>query len=99
MTTEGPEWLERQLEWLEAIDEQQSQKETPTVTTYWFKPKPEAVRAVELAMIVVLLQLLAATDVATITDFKTWAIGIGTGVAHAGIKATLALLGEGGFTK
>lgn len=95
--TEGPEWVEQELRRIEIREWIEQGREEPAVIEYWWKPKPEAVRAVVIAGLIVLLQMLATTDVTTIEDWRAWAIGLGAGVLHAVVTAALAQFGPGGF--
>ena len=61
---------------------------------YSFKLNEEAIWFVLVAAGTVVLQSLATLDLATITDWRTWAIGLGVAALRAGAGATLSLLAQ-----
>ncbi|PZM91983.1 MAG: hypothetical protein DIU79_12290 [Actinobacteria bacterium] len=66
---------------------------------YVFKPRPEAVWFVLVAVLTVLMQALAEFDPEAITDWRAWAIGIGAAMVRALGAAVLVLLGKGEIAK
>jgi len=56
---------------------------------YVFKAAPELAWSLIVSMSTVLLLALLQFDPTTITDWKTWAIGLGAGAVRAGAGATL----------
>lgn len=67
---------------------------------YWFKPKPEAVRAIVVAILGAIIALANTTDLTTLsgwTEWRGWLIGLLLAGLQAGGAALLAQLGKGGF--
>lgn len=50
---------------------------------YIFKPAPEVVRGLFIAVATVVLQMLIATDLTRVTDWRTWAIALAAAAVHA----------------
>lgn len=65
---------------------------------YWYKPAPEAIRFMFVAVVTVLLTTIVTTDFSTITDWPAWLLGAGVAAIQAAASAILASLGSGGFT-
>lgn len=59
---------------------------------YDFRVKPELTWAVVVAVATVVGEALIALDPATIADWQTWALGVLTGSARAGIAVFIAML-------
>ncbi len=67
---------------------------------YLFKPRPETVRAIGIAVLVAVMTTVASTDftqLASWLDWKVWLIGTAAGAVHALAVAVLAHLGTGGI--
>jgi hypothetical protein len=76
------------------------QKGSSDMSEYWFKPAPEAVRAVIIAAFVAAIGILSGVDFTDMTSLHEWqalAIGVLSGAAHAAFVAIQAQLGPGGF--
>lgn len=51
--------------------------------SYTFKMLPESVRAVLIAVAIVVLQLIVSTDLAKIESWRVWLTGVAVAAAHA----------------
>lgn len=59
---------------------------------YEFRKLDEAIWAVGIAVAVSVFQALVTFDPETITDYKTWAVGIVAGAVRAAAGAAIAFL-------
>lgn len=59
---------------------------------YTFKGLPESVRSILIAVAVVALQIIVATDFTKIESWSTWIIALGAAIAHALAVAILSAL-------
>ena len=67
-------------------------------TKYSFQPKPEFFWFIAVAAITVGVQALVEFDPETITNWESWAIGIGAAMVRAAAGAFLAYVAKHGWT-
>lgn len=61
---------------------------------YIYKPKPEVVWAIAIAVLTPLLVTMATFDPETITDWRVWAVGVVAAMVRALGGAILAAIGS-----
>jgi hypothetical protein len=66
--------------------------------SYTFKPKPELIWFIAVAVLTVAMQALAEFDPAMVTDWQAWAVGLGAALVRAGAGAFLAYVARHGVT-
>ena len=64
--------------------------------TYEYKPRPELIWAVLIAVLTPLLVALSTFDPDTIGDYRVWAAGVGAAMVRALGGALLAILSQPG---
>lgn len=77
-----------------------AQEGTTEMSEYWFKPKPEAIRAILLAAFIAGLMFLQGVDFTALNSLGAWqalVVGLLAGAAQAAVAAALAQFGSGGF--
>ena len=67
-------------------------------SAYQFKPKPELVWFIAVAVVTVAMQALVEFEPDAITDWQAWAVGIGAAMVRAGAGALLTYLAKEGAT-